>query len=118
VQNEILAKDPGRSLRVYAVWFAVVPGDERSKWPRGLLDDPRVTDLWDEEYKVGRYFGGRPELRDRGLMVRGIMWDTYLLFGPQSRWDEAPTRLVGAGFTISDTREQLRRDLQSLATAR
>jgi hypothetical protein len=53
VQDEILAKHPSPTLRVYAVWLPMVPGDTRRAWESRVLADPRVTHLWDEKRITG-----------------------------------------------------------------
>jgi len=81
-----LAKNPSAKLRVYAVWFNMYRGDERSKWPSDLLTDPRVVHFWDEQ-KVD---------------------------GTDSRWDDKPSHLISAGRTIVAKREDLRKSLQTI----
>ena len=113
MRNEILEKHESPELVVYAVWFRMVPGDERGEWDERLLDDPRVVQLWDEHRVVGHWFAGQPGLRDKGLVGGGVMWDTFLLFGRESRWEEAPTHLSSWGHTIVGARERLKADLPS-----
>jgi hypothetical protein len=90
---------------VYAVWFAMVPGDRRERWPSDLLSDSRVTHFWDEERVVGRFFGEQVTRLRQGL----VEWDAWILYDPDSQWptDGPPTRRVGWGRTIVETREEL-----------
>ena len=55
MQKEILERQPKANLRVYAVWFCMVPGDSRSEWPPELLTDARVEHYWDEAKAVGTW---------------------------------------------------------------
>jgi hypothetical protein len=123
VQTQLLDKYPNAPLRVYAVWFNMYPGDERSKWPASLLADGRVTHLWDEEKIVGRWYNERadsmrPSLTPESKWNGQILWDSYLLYAPDATWDDAPTRLLRWGRTIVAAREALRRDFEAMfATA-
>ena len=49
-------KYPDADIQVYAVWFDVLTGDDRSQWKSNLLNDPRVTEYWDDAQSVGRWF--------------------------------------------------------------
>lgn len=113
VQNELLARYPNADVRVYAVWFNMFPGDSRSEWPPDLLTDGRVTHRWDEPKAVGTFFGqNKPEMQaqltpDSNGTGGAILWDSYLLFGANARWDEFPTGLTHWGRTIVAARESL-----------
>ena len=88
------------------------PGDERSKWPSGLLTDPRVVHYWDEQKVVGEWFGKHP---DTTILSNGkVLWDAFLLYGQEARWDDKPSPLVSAGRTIVAKREELRKNLLPL----
>jgi hypothetical protein len=56
VQEEILAKHPSPTLRVYAVWLPMVWSDTRRAWESRVLADPRVIHLWDEQRITGQWF--------------------------------------------------------------
>lgn len=92
----------------------MIATDSRSRWPAGLLDDPRVRHWWDEEKVVGRWFGRHPDYGDDPDLV---IWDTYFLYGPTATWEGegGPTDLVSWGYTIVENREKLRRDLRAMA---
>ena len=119
MQNELLTKYPTADLRVYAIWFDMFPGDARSKWPASLLTDARVTHLWDEGKLVGRWYGERtatmrPRLSPGSVWNGQILWDSYLLYGPDARWTDTPTHLIHWGRTIVAGRETLRQDVVQL----
>jgi hypothetical protein len=106
VQKEILAKYPNANLRVYAVWFSMLPTDARSRWgwTGGILDDPRVVNYWDEGKVVGRWYAQHdPENSDGG-----IIWDAYYLYGPDVEWTEKPPPPVIIGATVREKADELR----------
>jgi hypothetical protein len=119
VQKELLAKYPTADMRVYAVWFNMYPGDARSKWPPSLLTDARVTHRWDERKLAGRWYGERAasmrsQLTPESKWEGEILWDSYLLYGADAKWDDAPTDLIHWGRSIVAGRETLRQDLDRL----
>ena len=105
VQEEFLEEREDAALRVYAVWFSMVEGDERQAFKPELLSDSRVTHLWDEQRVVGRWFAERFEVEDFGGQ---ITWDAFFLFGSDAGWDEKPHPLLSSGFPIRLKREELR----------
>jgi hypothetical protein len=109
--QELLQKDATTRLKVYAVWFNMFPGDDRSRWPEGLLADRRVVEYWDEKRVLGTWFANHPDYDD---YPGPVLWDAYLLFGAGSHWEGKPSDRVGWGFTILQTREQLEKDLLGL----
>lgn len=119
MQRELLAKYPKADLRVYAIWFNMFPGDARSKWPPSLLTDRRVIHRWDEGKLAGMWYGGhaneiRAQLSPESSWKGDILWDAYLFYGAEARWDDAPTNLIHWGRTIAAGRETLRQDFERL----
>jgi hypothetical protein len=119
VQTELLAKYPKADLRVYAVWFNMFPGDARSKWPPSLLTDRRVIHRWDEGKLVGTWYGGhtneiRAQLSPESSWKGDILWDAYLFYGADAKWEDGPTSLIHWGRTIVAGRETLREDFERL----
>lgn len=110
----MLDANPDADVRVYAVWFSMYPGDVRDRWPAEVMADPRVVHYWDEDKVVGTWYAARlPEIQK--LMAPGskgyedpVLWDAYLIYGPDARWSGAPSGLRGWGRTILGTRESLR----------
>jgi hypothetical protein len=111
VQQQILAKNPAADLRVYAVWFNMLPGDHRLRWDGAGLTDPRVVHLWDEQKLAGTWFAERVDGR------AGIAWDVYYLYGPQAQWEAEPGPLVSSGRTIIARRAQLESSIATLLGA-
>ena len=109
VHTEILATNPSIDLRVYAIWFNMYPGDQRSKWDGSLLSDPQVTQFWDEKKIVGRW------LVERGVVdyAAPILWDAYLLFGPEAVWESIPSPLLSWGEPVYRQQRKLKRAMQS-----
>ena len=93
MQTDILARYAAAELRVYAIWFNMYPGDDRSRWDDALMADPRVTRLWDERKIVGRWLVDHKVVNYAGE----VLWDAYLLFGPQAVWGATPAPLISWG---------------------
>lgn len=88
------------------------PGDARSAWPASLLTDPRVVHFWDEHKVVGTWFGKHPDYTS--LSNDRVLWDAFLLYGVEARWDDKPSHLISTGRTIVAKREELRKSLPPL----
>jgi hypothetical protein len=82
----------------------VLAGDSRTAWDRNVLDDPRVSQLWDGEQLFGSW------LQAHG----GAFWDTYLLYGPKARWHNQPTKPIASGSPIIGATDELKRSLPPL----
>ncbi len=54
------------------------------------MPDPRVTHLWDEQRLSGRWFA--QHLHN----AQDIIWDGYLLYGPDAKWEALPEPLIGS----------------------
>ena len=114
MQQEVLDANKGLDVQVYAVWFEMYPGDLRDSWPGDALPDPRVRHFWDEEKSIGRWFGGRVDdmQPQRAPGSRGyefpVLWDAYLVYGPEARWTDTPTDLRRWGRTVLGTQQHLR----------
>ena len=113
MQENILARHEDTDLAVYAIWFSMYPTDRRELWPAGILTDSRVVHYWDDAKQIGTWYAGRfnemkstvdPTSNDLG---GPILWDAYLVYGPESRWDEAPNGLRRWGRTILRTQDSL-----------
>jgi len=86
-----------------------------------LLPDSRALNFWDDGKSIGRRYhmlvprmmGRRaPHSKD---MEGDVLWDSYLLYAPEARWNDAPPDVVSWGSTIMLSRETLERDFRSLA---
>ena len=44
------------------------------------------------------------------------LWDAYLLYGPDARWNDQPPDMISWGATILLTREKLARDFKQILT--
>jgi hypothetical protein len=120
VRQNLLDTNPNAAIRVYAVWFKMYPGDAREKWRQNLLADPRTTHFWDDTKSVGRFYHGLvPKMMGRRAprskdMEGDVLWDSYLLYAPDARWDGNPPEAISWGSTIMMSRETLDRDFRSL----
>jgi hypothetical protein len=108
VQTDILAKNPALPLRIYAVWFRMVWGDKRERWPAEVLSDPRVVHLWDEEKSLGRWYSHH--VSDG----KHIVWDTFLLYPAGAPLATPPESLLAIGATIIGKRAKLREGVERL----
>ena len=68
----------------------MLPGDRRSAWDTEVMPDRRVTHLWDEQRLTGRWFA--QHLNN----AQEIIWDGYLLYGPDAKWETLPEPLIGS----------------------
>jgi hypothetical protein len=124
VQTELLEKYPTANLRVYAVWFNMLANDSRAKWPATLLRDARVFHRWDEPKGVGTWYATRVASMHQQLTPGStwgdgaVLWDSFLLYGADSQWDEAPTQLIHWGRTIVAGRETLKDDFETLFSSK
>lgn len=85
IQQSLLEPNPSAEIRIIAIWFNMISGDERSRWPGAILDDPRVVHLWDAPRAVGRWYGHDPHIQGTSVTDDAVVWDTYFLYGRQSR---------------------------------
>ena len=108
-----MEKMPSSKLKVYAVWLPMISTDARSRWSwtAGVIDDPRVVHLWDEKKVIGTWLAGQPDIKG---FEGGVVWDTYLLYGPEARWESTPGPLVSWGYTINRTRSELLKSITPL----
>ncbi len=86
----------------------VLAGDSRAAWDRDVLDDPRVTQLWDGGQLFGRW------LQAQG----GAFWDTFLVYGPDARWTTQPEGALASGAPTIGATGELRRSLVPLIGVR
>lgn len=106
-----MEKHPTADLAVYAVWLPVLPGDERAAWDERLLPDTRVTHFWDEQRLTGFWFARQGYLEGQHF---GFVWDAYLLFGPEAKWESKPLSLMSEGTTVIGKSQNLRESLVPL----
>ena len=108
----MLATYPKANLRAYAVWFNMFPGDARviHRW-----DEPKAVGLWYAPHTASI----RRELATGSSWSDGaILWDAYLLYGPDGKWsDTLTTGLIHWGRTIVASRETLKDDFAKLFAA-
>ncbi|MEP6742235.1 MAG: hypothetical protein ABJB61_07025 [bacterium] len=115
MQREILEKNPSARLRVYVIWFSMLPTDARSRWgwTSGVLTDGRATHFWDEKKIVGRWFAKQDNPQADSP---GIVWDAFYLYGPNAEWDSKPEPLIIFGATVRDEAGKLKEKLVPLLT--
>jgi hypothetical protein len=98
------------------------PGDARSKWSAALLADPRVSHYWDESRVLGElYMNQLPAILARRAPATlppsaDLMWDAFFVYAPGDEWQEPLPMPRLWGYPIMVTRDQLARELQTVAT--
>lgn len=109
MQAEILDKQPEAMLRLYVIWFNVLPADSREAWHGRLITDPSATHYWDAQTLVGSWFANAGQFSHGSLA-----WDVYYLYGAEAVWEDEPEPLVGSGYTVFGTRSRLIEELEGL----
>lgn len=113
-QREILEPNSDKDLQIYAVWFNQLPGDSRGAWDEALLDDPRVTEYWDESRLTGPWFFEHRDAIGFEFFGGAVVWDSSLLFGPEATWSETPGPIEHFGYTVIARSDSLRDELQRI----
>jgi hypothetical protein len=85
----------------------VLAGDSREGLDASVLADDRARQFWDPRQRSGRWFADSDKL---GLDPP-LLWDAYLLFGPEARWARIPRPLVSWGSPVIARTDSLRREL-------
>ena len=94
MRSNILQKYPASNVRVYVVWFDMLPADSRNFVDRRVLNDPRVRNYYDPNRVVGSWFAQHV---DGG---GGISWDAYYLYGADASWTSTPGPLLSSGGSV------------------
>ena len=109
MRTNILDRYPSSSVRVYVVWFNMLPGDSRTLVDRRVLNDRRVTNFYDPNRVVGSWFASH------GDAGGGIVWDAYFLYGPDASWAAEPAPLLSSGGTVIGSSADLATAFRRLA---
>jgi hypothetical protein len=119
-ERDLLEHLPAADIRVYAIWFAMYPGDARSKWPGALLTDTRVIHFWDEQRISGmQYLSHVPSLV--GLRASGTLqptadalWDAFFLYPSGATWQDPVPLPASWGYPIMATHDDLLQSVERL----
>ena len=120
MQQTLLGPHREAPLRVYAVWFNMYPGDARERWRPTLLPDARVRHYWDEPRSIGRLYLQLlarlwPSRAAESVVPQAdALWDAYLLYAADARWDDDPPAVISWGSTILETQQTLEHDILRL----
>jgi hypothetical protein len=93
---------------------------ELRRWPPTLLADSRAVHRWDEAKTIGRWFAPqtpamRPLLSNGSAWSDGyVLWDAYLLYRADAKWNETPKGLIRWGRTIVAGRDALKGEFERL----
>lgn len=109
MRSNILEQRRDPSLRVYAVWVDRL-GATKEDIDESVLADERVMHFWDGEAHVGSALAGAVDYPGPEL------WDAYVLFRPEARWEagRAPEGLAGSGWTVIGESERLAAEVDAL----
>lgn len=110
MRSNILEKYRSSEVRVYVVWFDMLPGDSRDLVDRRLLNDRRVTNYYDSGRLVGSWFAGHVDTGG------GIVWDAYYLYGVEATWTESPGPLLSSGSTVIGSSSDLAAAMASVVS--
>ncbi|MGH2468914.1 MAG: hypothetical protein ACRDGF_02485 [Chloroflexota bacterium] len=111
MRSDVLAAYPSAQLKVYVVWFNMLPGDARHFLDTKLLSDPRVTNYWDQQKVIGTWYSRHVTHQ------RGPTWDAFFLYGPNARWTDLPLPQIANGGSVIGAHEDLFRGLTRLGIA-
>lgn len=100
MRTNVLDAHPSARLRVYAVWFDMLAGDDRRWTDLQVLNDPRVTNYWDAGKALGTFYARRAG-------HTGVTWDAYFLYGPDARWSDAPGPVLSSGGPVIGSSDEL-----------
>lgn len=106
--SNVLEANRSAPLKVYVVWFNMLPGDDRARLDTRVLSDPRATNYWDEQKVVGTWYS------QQVTRSRGTTWDAFFLYGPQARWTDVPGPIVTSGGPVIGARDKLAAGLEQL----
>jgi hypothetical protein len=104
VRENIVEGGSGGDLRLLVVWMPLLATDARDAIDADLLAGDRVRQFWDGERVLGRHLA---KLDLGGLGYAGVVWDAFFVFGPEGRWAERPSALVGSGAPVIDKTAEL-----------
>ena len=107
VQTNILEAYPDADIDVTAVWFNMLFSDSRESWDPNLLTDPRVTHYWDPDQDIGRWFDQNEQVIGFEFNKGPVVWDSFLLFGPEATWSGFPAPLISFGNTVIADNDEL-----------
>ncbi len=98
-------------IKVYAVWFNMLPTDSKERCNTGLLDDKRTVHYWDSDREVGKWIAAN--VKDC-THLGPIAWDAFFLFDGSAKWDTALKPIRGCGAPIYHQRDVFRESLDEI----
>lgn len=75
-------------LKVFVIWTPRHPGDNREQAVAAttIVPDSRATHFWDASGRMPRHYGKLLGLPKNDQFA----WDTYMVFGHDAEWIQAP----------------------------
>lgn len=96
------------------MWLPVYPGDGPDDWDEDLLQDRRVTHLWDDDLVISRWFARNAVRIGIPFEDRTFVWDAYMVFDEDATWTALPSTPAGSGATVIADRDGLESSLDRL----
>ena len=87
IGRHLMSRVDDERVAVYVVWGPMLGGETRDDTAAAtaFLDDPRALHFWTDGHEVAALFHA-----GTGLPAEERAWDTFHLYPPGVRWDEAP----------------------------
>ncbi len=84
-------------------------GDSKAFVDPKLLNDRRVTNFWDENKLIGKWFSEHVT-NAKG----GTVWDVYFLYSAEAHWDQQPGPLIDTAGPVIGATDQLNQSINPL----
>ena len=105
IQDEVLSEYPDLPIKVYAVWYEMLPSDSKKAYPgaQKFMKDKRVTHYWDKKKSLGKWY----KTNVPSDYNKPVMWDAWYLYDKDALWEKTPTKMISWGRTILESRKNL-----------
>lgn len=86
MQRYVLDRTDDPKLRIHVIWGPMLGGETEADAREAavLMPDPRATHWWTGAHTVAE------ALRASAGLKEELAWDTFLVFAPGARWEDAP----------------------------
>ena len=115
VRENILELYPNEEIKVYAIWFNMIPGDRKGRWNPDALSDKRIRHYWDADRVVGKWIAKNVDDCEH---LGPVDWDSYYLFDGDAVWSDNLDKIKACGTPIINNTEQLKKAAAALFHAR
>jgi len=86
VQRYVLDRMDDPKLRIHVIWGPMLGGETEAdaREAAALMPDPRAAHYWTGAHTLAE------ALRAPAGLKEELAWDTFLVFAPGARWEDAP----------------------------